>query len=63
MRRNRAKRLLRAAMQRILPDLASGSDLLLIARPPLIDSTLAETDAALRSLLKRANLLIHPNAI
>ena len=58
VRRNRAKRLLRAAMQRILPDLAAGSDLLLIARPPLTTSTLEETGAALRTLLKRANLLI-----
>lgn len=48
-------------MQRILPDIASGSDLLLIARPPLTDSTLEETDAALRNLLKRANLLISSN--
>ena len=45
-------------MQRILPDLAAGSDLLLIARPPLTASTLEETGAALRTLLKRANLLI-----
>lgn len=48
-------------MQQILPDIATGSDLLLIARPPLTDSTLEETNAALRSLLKRANLLISPN--
>jgi len=62
VRRNRAKRLLRAAMQRLLPDLAAGSDLLLIARPPLPAATLEETDAALRTLLKRANLLNSPNA-
>ena len=61
VRRNRAKRLLRAAIQRILPDLAAGSDLLLIARPPLTTSTLEETGAALRTLLKRANLLISPH--
>lgn len=48
-------------MQRILPDLPAGSDLLLIARPPLIDSTLEETDAALRTLLKRAKLSPNPN--
>ena len=63
VRRNRAKRILRAAMQHLLPDIASGSDLLLIARPPLTDSTLEETDAALRTLLKRANLLTSPNAL
>jgi ribonuclease P protein component len=63
LRRNRAKRLLRAAMQRLLPDLAAGSDLILIARLPLPDSSLEETDAALRSLLKRANLFSTPNAL
>jgi ribonuclease P protein component len=63
VRRNRAKRLLRAAMQRILPDIATGYDLLLIARPPLTDSTLEETDSALRTLLKRANLLTSSNAL
>ena len=61
VRRNRAKRLLRAAMQHILPDLAPGSDLLLIARLPLTTSTLEDTDAALRTLLKRAKLLTPPN--
>ncbi|MBV6395368.1 MAG: Ribonuclease P protein component [Anaerolineales bacterium] len=60
VRRNRAKRLLRAAMRRILPDVAAGRDLLLIARPPLIASTLEETDAALHNLLQRAKLLSAP---
>ena len=63
VRRNRAKRLLRAAMQRLLPYLAAGSDLLLIARLPLTTSTLEETDAALRILFKRANLLMSPDAL
>jgi ribonuclease P protein component len=62
VKRNRAKRLLRAAMQRLFPDIAAGSDLLLIARPPLTTSTLEKTDAALRNLLKRANLLNSPDA-
>jgi RNase P protein component len=44
-------------MQRFLPDLAPGLDLLLIARPPLISSTLQATDAALASLLRRAGLI------
>jgi ribonuclease P protein component len=62
VRRNRAKRLLRAAMQRILPDLAPGSDILLIARQPLTASTLDETCIALRLLLRRAGLLNSPDA-
>ena len=63
VRRNRAKRLMRAAMQRIIPDVAVGCDLLLIARPPLVNATLEETDTALRNLLKRARLLTSPNAL
>ncbi|MEW5939362.1 MAG: ribonuclease P protein component [Chloroflexota bacterium] len=63
VKRNRAKRLLRAAMQRLLPDLAPGSDLLLIARPPLVASTLEEVRAALTALLRRAGLLKSPDAI
>ena len=62
VRRNRAKRLLRAAMQRLLPDLSPGSDILLIARQPLPASTLDETRAALQSLLRRAGLLTSPDA-
>jgi ribonuclease P protein component len=62
VRRNRAKRLLRAAMQRILPDLAPGSDILLIARQPLTESTLEQTCTALQSLLRRAGILTSPDA-
>ncbi len=62
VRRNRAKRLLRAAMHRLLPDLRPGSDLLLIARPPLTTATLDDTCAALAILLRRAGLLTSPDA-
>ena len=57
VKRNRAKRLLRAALQTILPTLAPGWDLVLIARPPLADSTLNETRQALVSLLQRSKLI------
>lgn len=55
--RNRAKRLLREAMRELLPHTAPGSDLLLIARSPLPQSTLHQTHAALSNVLKRAGLL------
>jgi ribonuclease P protein component len=57
VQRNRAKRLLRAAMSELLPDTISGSDLLLIARAPLPESNLQKTRAALSNLLERAGLL------
>jgi ribonuclease P protein component len=55
--RNRAKRLLREAMRPLLPTLASGWDLILIARPALVTSTLEDTRSALTNLFERANLL------
>jgi ribonuclease P protein component len=57
VRRNRAKRLLRAAMNTLLPMIAPGSDLMLVARSPLAESNLEETLFALMGLLKRASLL------
>ena len=55
--RNRAKRLLREAMRPLLPALASGWDLILIARPALVTASLADTRAALTTLLQRAQIL------
>lgn len=61
VQRNRAKRLLRAAMQSLLADLAPGRDILLIARQPLTESNIEETRSAILSLLRRANLLPAPD--
>lgn len=55
--RNHAKRLLREAMRPLLPSLASGWDLILIARPALVSATLEDTRAALLTLLRRAQLI------
>jgi len=55
--RNRAKRLLREAMRMLLPEIASGVDLILIARPALVSGTLTDTRSALLTLLQRAKLL------
>jgi ribonuclease P protein component len=55
--RNRAKRLLREAMRPLIPKIASGLDLILIARPGLVSATLEETRQALLNLLQRAQIL------
>ena len=55
--RNRAKRLLREAMRPLLPSLASGWDLILIARPALVTATQADTHSALANVLRRAKIL------
>jgi ribonuclease P protein component len=55
--RNRAKRLLREALRSYLKSFASGWDLILIARPPLVTATLADTRVALDNLFRRAQIL------
>ena len=55
--RNRAKRLLREALRPYVTSLASGWDLILIARPALVTATLADTRSALLNLLRRAKIL------
>ena len=57
VRRNRAKRLLREAMRPMLSSLASGWDLVLIARPALVTATLTDTRLAVKALLQRAKIL------
>ncbi len=61
VRRNRAKRLLRAAMSSLLPQVVPGSDLLLVARPPLPDADAGQAREALTTLLGRAGLLSSSN--
>lgn len=55
--RNRAKRLLREAMNSLLPRVLPGFELLLIARTPLAGSDLEHTRSALNDLLKRSHVL------
>jgi ribonuclease P protein component len=57
IQRNRAKRLLREAMRPMISSLASGWDLILIARPALVTATLEDARAALTNLLRRAKIL------
>lgn len=57
VKRNRAKRLLRAAMNDLIAVTIPGFDLLLIARSPLPAANVNQTREALFMLLKRAGLL------
>ncbi|HEY3474428.1 MAG TPA: ribonuclease P protein component [Anaerolineales bacterium] len=59
--RNRAKRLLREAMRPLLPNIITGLDLILIARPGLASASLEVTRQALLTLLQRAQILIPLN--
>lgn len=57
VQRNRAKRVLRAAIQPLLGAIQPGWDILLIARRPLASATSQEIRTAVESLLRRANLI------
>jgi ribonuclease P protein component len=59
--RNRAKRLLREVMRTLLLNIASGFDLVLIARPALASASLAEARRALENLLQRAKIFTPKN--
>ncbi len=61
VRRNRAKRLLRAAIQSFLPFITQSGDMILIARPPILQANFAEIRQALEALLRRAGLLSTPS--
>jgi len=63
VKRNRAKRLLRAAMNELLPVTNPGYDLLLIARTLMSGATLHQTREALTELLERASLLSQSNEL
>lgn len=55
--RNRAKRLLREALRSYLTAVAGGWDVVLIARPALIEAEWNDVCSAVANLLRRAGLL------
>ncbi len=62
VKRNRAKRLMRESMRTLLPSIAPGWDLLLIARPALISADMFDVREALLTLLRRADLISQSDA-
>ena len=57
VQRNRAKRLLREAARDFLPQVSTGWDVVLVARPPLPEAEFQDVKAAVGLLFNRANLL------
>jgi ribonuclease P protein component len=56
VQRNRAKRLMREAVRRRLPEIAQGWDIILIARREAEKADFQVMDSAVESLLRRARL-------
>lgn len=57
VQRNRAKRRLRECLRPLLPRIQPGSELILIARQPLLAADFETLDAVVQALLRRAKLL------
>lgn len=57
VKRNRARRLIRAAMQDHLAHLTAGWDLILIARSPMSGAGFLQVQSAVSQLLRRARLI------
>ncbi|MFZ3079574.1 MAG: ribonuclease P protein component [Bellilinea sp.] len=60
--RNRAKRQLRASIDQLLASLASGWDLIFLARGPIRDADFDQISIGVRSVLQRAGLLQRESA-
>lgn len=58
VRRNRAKRLLRAALRHHHPYIRPGHDIVLIARATIVGKNFAEVNQAVQELLSRAQLVV-----
>jgi ribonuclease P protein component len=56
VKRNRAKRLLRAALRDLIADISPGYQGLLIARKPLLQASSQQASAALKTLLEEAGI-------
>ena len=57
VRRNRAKRVLRAGIEPLLKRIEPGHDIVLLARAELRDATSLQVQAALQTLLRKAKLV------
>jgi ribonuclease P protein component len=63
VKRNRARRVLRHALQPMLSSISPGWDIVLIARKPIGEAAFLVVQEALNSLLQRANLIVDENEL
>jgi ribonuclease P protein component len=62
VQRNRAKRVIRAALGPLVPVVHPGWDMLIMARKPIVSATYTDVSQALVYLLDRANLVHEQHA-
>ncbi len=56
VQRNRARRLLREALRHLYPHLAQGYDIVVVARPPILERRAPEVQAVVQELCARAGV-------
>ncbi|MEA2008237.1 MAG: ribonuclease P protein component [Chloroflexota bacterium] len=61
VQRNRAKRLIRAALQKLFPTIENGWDFVILARRPLANSNCEKTQATLESLFRKSDFIKKPH--
>lgn len=61
VKRNRAKRLIRHALQPHFAAIPAGWDILIIAKKPIVEASFQQVQQALLQLLRQAKLLIELN--
>ena len=61
VQRNRAKRRLREALRECLPEIPAGWDIIVIARPEIVDAEWTRIRNGIRKLLKQSKLWIEEN--
>jgi ribonuclease P protein component len=61
VKRNRAKRQIRAALHPLLVNIQPGWDMIIIARQPIVGATTSQIHAAIAGLLRRTRLLQEVN--
>lgn len=57
VKRNRAKRLLREGLRPLYPHIAQGWDILLMARPPILEASSTQVSVSLDKMLCKSNLI------
>lgn len=63
VQRNRAKRQIRACLNEIMPALAGGWDMIVLARQPIAEANFREIHFALKNVLQRAGLLMRAERV
>ena len=59
--RNRVRRRIRASLRALLPEIRPGYDVLIVARPPIIEADQAALTAGLGRVLARSGILESPS--